>query len=132
MFQKVALAARLLLGLMFTVFGLNGVLLSFLGKGFIPMPPPEGVMATIMAGFMATGYILPLAFLCELLGGLALLSGLFVNVGIVLLGPVIVNILGIHLFAEPTGLPMAIVVVVLFVIAVKSRWQDFRALVRMK
>lgn len=132
MFQKVALAARLLLGLMFTVFGLNGVLLSFLGKGFIPMPPPEGVMATIMAGFMATGYILPLAFLCELLGGLALLSGLFVNAGIVLLGPVIVNILGIHLFAEPTGLPMAIVVVVLFVIVVKSRWQDFRALVRMK
>ena len=132
MFQKVALAARLLLGLMFTVFGLNGVLLSFLGKGFIPMPPPEGVMATIMAGFMATGYILPLAFLCELLGGLALLSGLFINAGIVLLGPVIVNILGIHLFAEPTGLPMAIAVVVLFVIVVKSRWQDFRALVRMK
>lgn len=132
MFQKIALAARLLLGLMFTVFGLNGVLLSFLGKGFIPMPPPEGVMATIMAGFMATGYILPLAFLCELLGGLTLLSGFYVNAGIVFLGPVIVNILGIHLFAEPTGLPMAIVVVVLFVIVVKSRWADFKPMLKMK
>nr|BDT27661.1 DoxX family membrane protein [Bacteriovorax sp. HI3] len=132
MFQKIALASRLLLGLMFTVFGLNGVLLSFLGKGFIPMPPPEGVMATIMAGFMATGYILPLAFLCELLGGLALLSGLFVNAGIIFLGPVIVNILGIHLFAEPTGLPMAIVVAVLFVIVVKSRWAYFKPMLNMR
>ncbi|AUN97545.1 hypothetical protein C0V70_05340 [Bacteriovorax stolpii] len=132
MFQKIALASRLLLGLMFTVFGLNGVLLSFLGKGFIPMPPPEGVMATIMAGFMATGYILPLAFLCELLGGLTLLSGLFVNAGIIFLGPVIVNILGIHLFAEPTGLPMAIVVAVLFVIVVKSRWAYFKPMLNMR
>lgn len=132
MLQKISFAARLLLGLMFTVFGLNGVLLSFLGKGFIPMPPPEGIMATIMAGFMATGYILPLAFLCELLGGLALLSGFYVNAGIVFLGPVIVNILGIHLFAEPTGLPMAIVVVVLFVIVVKSRWTDFKPMLKMK
>jgi putative oxidoreductase len=130
MFSKIALVSRFILGLMFTIFGLNGVMMSFIGHGFIPMPPPPAVMQTIMAGFMATGYIMPLAMLLELFGGLLLLSGFFMNAAIVFLGPVIVNILGIHLFAEKSGLPMAIIVVILFVILIKSRWSDFKILIK--
>jgi putative oxidoreductase len=130
MFSKIALVSRFILGLMFTIFGLNGVMMSFIGHGFIPMPPPPAVMQTIMAGFMATGYIMPLAMLLELIGGLLLLSGFFMNAAIVFLGPVIVNILGIHLFAEKSGLPMAIIVVILFVILIKSRWSDFKILIK--
>jgi len=42
---KVYVGARLLLGLIFTVFGLNGLLMFTIGKGFIPMPPPPPEMA---------------------------------------------------------------------------------------
>jgi hypothetical protein len=49
----------------------------------------------------------------QVAGGLLLLIGRYVPLGLTLLGPVIVNILLFHVFHEPTGLPMAIVVSVL-------------------
>lgn len=128
MFQKVALGARIILGLMFTIFGLNGLMLTFTGSGFIPMPPQPEVMVAIMTGFMATKYMLKLVFVCQFLGGIFMLSGFFVNAALVLLGPVLVNILGIHLFVEPSGLPMAMVVLILYLIVLKSRWNYFRPL----
>ena len=130
MFSKIAIASRFILGLMFTVFGLNGVMMFIIGHGFIPMPPPPAIMQTIMTGFMATGYLMMLVMLLELVSGLLLLSGFFINAAIVFLGPLIVNILCIHLFAERTGLPMGIFVTILYLILVKSRWADFRALVK--
>jgi putative oxidoreductase len=130
--QKLALVARLLLGLMFTVFGLNGLMMAFTGNGFIPMPPQPAIMVTIMGGFMAAKYLLPLVFICQFLAGIFFLSGFFVNAALVLLGPVLVNILGIHLAVEPTGLPMAIVILVLYVIVLSSRWKNFRPLLNAK
>jgi putative oxidoreductase len=128
MFQKVALVARILLGVMFTIFGLNGLMMTFTGSGFIPMPPQPEIMVTIMTGFMATQYMMKLVFVCQFLAGIFMLSGFFVNAALVLLAPIIVNILGIHLFVEPTGLPMAIVVLILYIIVLKSRWNYFRPL----
>ena len=110
MLQKLTIGARIILGLMFTIFGLNGLLLTFTGSGFIPMPPQPEVMVTIMTGFMATKYMMKLVFICQFLSGLFFLSGFFVNTALVLLGPILVNILGIHLFVEPSGLPIAILV----------------------
>ncbi len=130
MFSKVALASRYILGLMFTVFGLNGVMMAFTGQGFIPMPPQPEVMITIMTGFMATGYLMALVSSLQLISGLLLLSGFYINAAIVFLGPIIVNIVLIHVFAERSGLPMAIVVAILYIILVKSRWSDFRALAK--
>ncbi len=130
MLAKLGTISRYLLGVMFTVFGANGVMMAFTGHGFIPMPPPPPQMMTIMTGFMATHYLLQLNAILQLLAGLIFLSGMFVNAGIVFLGPIVVNILCIHLFAEPSGLPMAIVVVILFVTLVASRWNDFRQLVK--
>ena len=130
MFSKIATVSRYILGLMFTVFGLNGVMMFTMGHGFIPMPPPPAVMQTIMAGFMATGYIMMLVMWLELISGLLLLSGFYVNAAIVFLGPLIVNILCIHLFAERSGLPMGIFVTILYIIIVKSRWSDFKQLLK--
>lgn len=130
MFSKISMASRYILGLMFTIFGANGVMMAFMGQGFIPMPPLAPPMTTIMEGFMATGYIMTLAMLCELIGGLLFLSGMYINAAIVLLGPVIVNILGIHFFAEPTGIPMALVTALLYIIVVASRWSDFKQLIK--
>lgn len=130
MLSKMATASRYILGLLFTIFGLNGVLMAVIGHGFIPMPPPPPVMQTIMTGFMATGYLMTLVMLLELVSGLLLLSGFYINAAIVFLGPLIVNIFFIHLFAERSGLPMGIFVSILYVILIKSRWDDFKMMIK--
>jgi len=99
--------ARVVLGLMFAVFGLNGFL------NFIPAPttpPPEGAMAFAMA-LMKTGYMMPLIKGTELLVGVLLLLNRFVPLALVLLAPVLVNIVAFHAFLAPTGLGMMVVIV---------------------
>ncbi|MEZ4703983.1 MAG: hypothetical protein R3A11_02100 [Bdellovibrionota bacterium] len=125
---KVIIICQYLLGAIFFVFGLNGLLMAFGGKGFMPMPPLEPRMATIMAGFAATGYLLKLVKIIEVTAGLLLLANRYVPAAIVLLGPVVVNILGIHMFASHEGLPMAVVVVALWSVLVKKHWTLFKPL----
>jgi putative oxidoreductase len=101
------LVARLLLGLVFVVFGSNAFL------HFIPMPPMEGPAGAFMGALVSSGYIYAIAGL-QVLGGLLLLLGArFVALGLTVLGPVIVNILLYHIFLDPKGLPVALVVVAL-------------------
>ncbi len=98
--------ARVLLGLMFFVFGLNGFL------NFIPPPKsgiPEGAMAFSIA-MMKTGYFFQLVKGTEVTVGLLLLLNRFVPLALVLIAPVIVNILAFHAFLAPSGVPMAVVI----------------------
>src|SRR6266478_2755859 len=95
-----AIIARILLGLGFTVFGLNGFL------HFIPEPKtpmPEGAMA-FAGALMKTGYLFPLIAGTQLLAGVLLLLNLFVPLALVLLMPVLVNIIAFHLFLQPAGM----------------------------
>jgi uncharacterized membrane protein YphA (DoxX/SURF4 family) len=99
--------ARVLLGLMFAVFGLNGFL------NFIPAPttpPPEGAMAFAIA-LMKTGYMMPLIKGTELLVGVLLLLNRFVPLALVVLAPVVVNIVAFHAFLAPTGLGLTFLIV---------------------
>ncbi|MCI0540892.1 MAG: DoxX family membrane protein, partial [Verrucomicrobiales bacterium] len=92
---------RVLLGLMFAVFGSN------IFFHFIPMPPPQPSLATDFSkALMESHYMYVVGFL-QVAGGLLLLIGRYVPLGLTLLGPVIVNILLFHIFLERTGLPMA-------------------------
>jgi putative oxidoreductase len=92
---------RILLGLVFVVFGANGFL-HFMG----PMPVMEGHAGAFIGAMVSTGYIHVIAGL-EVLGGLLLLIGSrFVPLGLTLLGPVIVNIMLFHIFLVPDGLLM--------------------------
>ena len=117
--MKVAsLIARLLLGLIFVVFGLNGFL------HFIPMPPPTG-LAGQFAGALFVSHFTVVIFGIQLIGGLLLLLNRFVPLALVLLGPVIVNIFFFHALMAPSGLPLAIVVVVLWLIIA---WRNKRHL----
>jgi uncharacterized membrane protein YphA (DoxX/SURF4 family) len=100
--KYVIIIVRVLLGLMFAVFGSNAFL------HFIPMPPLEGNAAAFMGALVNSGYIYPIAALQVLGGLLLLLGGRFVPLGLTLLGPVIVNIVLYHIFIEPSGLGMAI------------------------
>jgi uncharacterized membrane protein YphA (DoxX/SURF4 family) len=102
--------ARYLLGVIFVVFGLNGFL------HFLPMPAPTGVAGQFMGALFQSHYLV-VVFLVQLIGGALLLSGFYIPLGLTLLAPVIVNIVCFHAFMDPAGLPMAIVVAVLWFVA---------------
>ena len=108
--MKIAvLIARILLGLLFAVFGLNGFL------HFIPQPPPTGLAGQYIGALFVSHYLV-VVFLLELIGGLLLLANRFVPLALVLLGPVIVNILLFHASLAPEGLPMAFFATVLWLV----------------
>jgi putative oxidoreductase len=105
--KTVSLLARILLGLIFVFFGLNGFL------NFIPMPPPTGLAGQYLGALFVSHYLVAV-FLLQLAGGSLLLANRFVPLALVLLGPVVVNVLLFHATMDPAGLPLALVVTVLW------------------
>jgi putative oxidoreductase len=113
------LIARLLLGLIFFVLGLNGFL-NFLSMG----PMPSGLAGQFVGALVLSHYFWVVAAL-QVAGGALLLVNRFVPLALVLLGPVIVNIILYHVFLNPSGAPLAIVVVILWGIVFYSQRQHF-------
>jgi putative oxidoreductase len=101
--------ARILLGLLFTVFGLNGFL------HFIPMQAPTGLAGQYMGALFVSHYLVAV-FVLQLAGGLLLLANRYVPLALLLLGPVVVNIVLFHSLLAPEGLPMAFVAALLWLI----------------
>lgn len=99
--------ARVLLGLVFFVFGLNGFL------HFMPQPPHDGAAASFLGGLAASGYFFPLLKGTEVLAGTALLANRFVPLALTVLAPVLVNIFAFHAALDRGGLGMAVVLVAL-------------------
>jgi hypothetical protein len=101
-------ATRILMGLAFLVFGLNGFL------QFMPQPKdmPEGATA-FFGAMMKTGYLIPLLFGTQTLVGALLLLNRFVPLALALIAPVIVNIVAFHICVARPGLPIACVIAVL-------------------
>jgi uncharacterized membrane protein YphA (DoxX/SURF4 family) len=101
------IVARILLGLVFVVFGLNAFL------HFIPMgQPPQGLAGEYFHVFAASGYIYVIGAL-QVIAGLLLLIGRFVPLGLTILGAIIVNIWIFHLSMAPEGVAPAIIVTIL-------------------
>jgi putative oxidoreductase len=102
--KYVIVIVRVLLGLVFVVFGSNAFL------HFMASPPMQGQAGAFITALMSTGYMSVIAVL-QVLGGLCLLLGArFVPLGLTLLGPIIVNIVLYHVFLDPSGMPVALVV----------------------
>jgi putative oxidoreductase len=121
-----ALIARILLGLIFFVFGLNGFL------HFIPMGPmPTGLSGQYITVLMQSHYIYFVAAV-QVVGGALLLIGRYVPLGLTLLGPVIVNILLYHFLMDLKGIPMAIIVTILWAIVFYRNRQYFSGLFAQK
>jgi putative oxidoreductase len=117
-----ALIAQYLLALVFVVFGLNGFL------NFIPTGPmPTGTAGQYIAVMTESHYMLVVSAL-QVLGGLLLLANRYVPLGLTILGPVIANILLFHSLMAPSGLPLAIVVAILWVVVVLRYRQNFAGL----
>jgi len=115
----VGLIARILLGLVFVVFGLNGFL-NFLSMG----PMPTGLAGQFFGALVLSHYFWVVAAL-EIAGGALLLANRFVPLALVLLGPVIVNIICYHVFLNHAGAPPAFVVTVLWFIVFYVNRQHF-------
>ncbi|MBW1830322.1 MAG: DoxX family membrane protein [Deltaproteobacteria bacterium] len=101
------IGARVLLGLIFTVFGLHG----FFHFSFIPMPEMSEAGGTFMGALMGTGYFMMVVKAVEVLAGVMILTGRFLPLGLILLAPVTVNILLFHIFLDPAGMGMAIFII---------------------
>lgn len=109
-----------LLGLLFVVFGMNFFL------NFIPMPPgpPEGSPpALFMAALYPSGY-LSFVKVLEILGGLLVAVPRSRNLGLLILGPIIVNILAFQIFlAKGAGL-FDLPVILITVLPVFLLWYE--------
>ena len=101
--------ARYLLGLMFTVFGLNGFF------HFIPQPPPANPLALQFFSAISVSHFAAFFFAVQFVAGLLLLSGFFVPLALILLAAELYNILAFHLTLSP-GIAPALVACVLWVL----------------
>jgi len=122
--MKIAtIIARVLLGLVFVVFGSNIFL------HFIPMPPPPATLAGDFSKALFLSHYLHVVAVFPIIGGLLLLVGRFVPLGLVLLAPVVLNIDLFHLLLDPSGLVMGAVISILLVFLVWQYRDAFRGIV---
>ena len=117
--------ARFLLGLIFLVFGLNGFL------HFIPSPPPSGIAGQFAGALFVSNYLV-VVFLLQIVSAILLLLNRYVPLALTLLAPIIVNILLFHILMAPSGLPLAIVVTVLWIVVFLSVRSAFAGLVQQR
>jgi putative oxidoreductase len=102
--KKIILVVSILFGLMFINSGLNKFF------NYMPMPKdmPENMMKA-MTAFMEIGWLLPLIAVAEIAGGLLFMTNKFRALGAIIIFPVMIGILLTHLTIDPSGLPLAIV-----------------------
>ena len=110
--------ARYLLGLIFLTFGLNGFL------HFIPMPPPTGLAGQFL-GAIVISRLYVVLFLLQIVPALLLLANRYVPLALTILGAVVFNILCIHIFMAPAGLPLALLVTILWFLTAWSVRSSF-------
>jgi putative oxidoreductase len=121
--MKIAsIVARYLLGLTFTVFGLNGFL------NFIHQPPPTNPIALQFLVSVSESHFAAFFFAMQLLGGLLLLSGYFVPLALTILAAELYNILAFHLTLAPASIPPALVAAVLWVLVFLQYRESFKGI----
>lgn len=122
--KRVGIVLRVLLGVIFLVFGSNGFL------HFLSMPPLPQKAGAFFGALAATGYMIPLVMGTQVLAGVLLVAGVWVPFALLILAPVIVNIILFHVFLAPGGLPLAVVVAVLELALAWAHREAFGALGR--
>lgn len=101
----VVIVTRTLMGLLFLFASLT-----YFFK-LVPPPPQTGAMKVFTDGLEASRYLVPTAKCIELVCGLAFVTGRFTALAAVLIAPILINIVLIHAFLAPSGLPLAVFLV---------------------
>ena len=120
--KTTSIVARYLLGLMFTVFGLNGFL------HFIPQPPPPSPLAMQFFIAVSASHFAAFFFALQVLGGLLLLFGRFVPLALTLLAGELYNILAFHLTMAPATIAPALVACVLWILVFRQHRKSFEGI----
>lgn len=117
--MKIAvLIARLLLGLLFTVFGLNTFL------HFLPMQLPPGDAGTLMGIMFKYGWFNFIGLL-YVIAGVLLLVGRYIGVALTILGPILVIILLYHITMDPKGIGIGLFAALLELFLIYAHWHHF-------
>jgi len=124
--KKAILVARVLFGLLFLVFGLNGFF------QFIPTPAPSAEGGAFLGALAVTGYMFPIIKVVEILSGLALLTNRLAPFALVLIAPILVNIVLYHACLDPAGLGLPIVLLILHVFITYGYRAYFKTLFTVK
>ncbi|MDN5201527.1 DoxX family membrane protein [Fulvivirgaceae bacterium BMA10] len=105
--SKITLVARILLGLMLLLFGLN--------KFFQFMPPFEmtGAPKDFMDALVASGYIMTVVAIVEVGTGLLLVINKYVPLALLLLAPITVNIILFHVFLDIATIGGGLIIAIL-------------------
>jgi putative oxidoreductase len=120
--KTTSIVARYLLGLMFTVFGLNGFL------NFIHQPPPPNPLAMQFFVAVSASHFAAFFFAMQVLGGLLLLSGYLVPLALTVLAAELYNILAFHLTFAPATIAPALVACVLWVLVFLQYRESFNGI----
>ena len=111
---------------------LTGTLLLFASVSYFfkfgEQPELVGDMKTVMTGFMATKYLLPLAKLVELICGLSFVTGKFMKISSIILVPITLNILLINVFLMPEGIPIAAALLLGNLFIIYRNWDSYKDL----
>jgi uncharacterized membrane protein YphA (DoxX/SURF4 family) len=121
----VSVIARYLLGLMFTVFGLNGFF------NFIHQQPPTNPLAIQFFVAISASHFAAFFFAVQVIGGLLLLSGFFVPLALTVLAAELYNILAFHLTLSP-GIAPALVACALWVLVFLRYRNNFNGVLAAK
>ena len=117
------ISARVLLGLVFLVFGLNAFF------NFIPSPPLPEAAGKWLGGVSTGGYFIPFLKITEIALGIALLTGYFVPLSLVILMPISINILLFHAFLEgPQTIVMPVIILILHIYLAWSYRDSYKQL----
>ncbi|SNR52544.1 DoxX family membrane protein [Lutibacter flavus] len=118
--SKLLMTLRIVLAIILLVFGSNKFF------GFIPMDaPPEG---SFMAALIATGYMMPLIALSEIIPGVLLLINKWKGLALVWLVPISVNIVFFHLAFDISTIAPAALVAILNAVLIYANWNKFKTL----
>jgi uncharacterized membrane protein YphA (DoxX/SURF4 family) len=122
--SKAMTGARILLGLIYFVFGLNGFL------QFLPPKPMSDAAAQFAQAMVQTGYFFPVLKSTEVIGGALLLTGLAVPLALLILAPITIQIVLFHLFLTPgfENQIMSIAMVTLHLLSAIAYWPLYRPL----
>jgi putative oxidoreductase len=122
----VYIAARLLLGLIFLVLGLNGFF------HFIPGGPPPGPASDFYNAIVVESHYSILVFGVQVICGLLLLSNQYVALALVTLAAVLANILTFHITMWPASLPLPLFVTLLWFLVCWPIRSEFATLLARK
>jgi uncharacterized membrane protein YphA (DoxX/SURF4 family) len=116
--KMVMTVARIVMGAVFLAMGINGFI------QFIPLPDKGPEAQAFLQALQQAGYFWPFEKGCEILFGGLLLIDRFVIFAIKGLASIIANIILFHIFLDPGGAHLAVIVLVCEIILVAGYWKS--------